>query len=416
MTILIALTLFAVPRDTLSLDEAYRYAVESYPLREQIDLQESITALKMRNVGVRRLPNFSLKSQAVYYSHVADIGLSGPVGELPQPSNDQYKVALGIDQLVYDGGVTAQLQALERVQRDLEQGRVDVQLYKLKEQVNVAFFGALLFDAQVEVLDLLYSDLESKLRKLRSLVANGVLLPSNADILQAELISVEQQRIEALSNREWATKVLSELVDRPLGPDVVLQLPDVDAFMGLLPGRDRPEFRVFDLGRASLDDQAALIRRRNRPAVSLFTETAFGRPPGLDFFETEFRPFFSAGVRMNWSPWKWKTDRRERQIIDLRKKLLDAEERSLSKQIAISVEKDLAEVRKFEELLSRDQEVLRIRKRVTRQAASQLDNGVITSSEYLTERNAESRAELGLKIHQIELVRAKVRYMTTIGK
>jgi len=416
MTLLIALSLFAAPSDTLSLDQAYQSAIAAWPLRQQISLQESISELKTRNIGVRMLPAISIRSQAVYYSDVAEISLPGAGSSLPQPSNDQYKVALGVDQLIYDGGVTAQLKEIESLQRELEQGKIAVELYKLRQQVDAAFFGILTFGSQVEVLDLLLADLESRLQKIRSLVDNGFALQSNADILAAEMISVEQQRIEAVANREWASSVLSELIDRPVGADDVLILPARNNHPTPPPGRDRPEYDVFDLGRKALGGQASLIHRRDRPSVALFAETAFGRPPGLDFFETDFKPFYSAGIRMNWNPWKWKTGRRDRRILDLQKNLIDAEEQSFSKQIAIAVQKDLSEVRTLEQLLSRDEKVLTLRARISEQAASQLDNGVITASEYLTERNAESRAQLAMQLHRIQLSRARAGYLTTIGK
>ena len=416
MTLLIALTLLAVPADTLSLDEAYRLAVESYPLRQQIALQETLSDLRMSNADVRRLPALSFRSQAVYHSHVAELSATGLPGSLPQPPNDQYRIALNIDQLIYDGGVTAQLKALEAVQLDLEQGKVEVELYKLRSQVDAAFFGALIFESQLEVLQLLRSDVEAKLDLMRSLVNNGVSLQSNADILAAELLSVEQQQIEAETNRVWALGVLSELTGRNLHSEVVLLLPDDIQAANPPPGRNRPEYRVFDLGRTALQGQKELIVRRNRPALSFFAETAVGRPPGLDFFETDFKPFYSTGVRMQWNPWKWKTDRRDRQILDLQIELLKTEEQSFSRQLAIALRKDASEITRLQQLIVRDDDVVRLREQITRQAASQLENGVITSTDYLTERNAESRAQLALQIHRIQLAQARARYLTTIGQ
>jgi len=416
MTFLIVLSLIAAPADTLSLSQAYRYAIEAYPLRQQIGLQETISELRARNLEVRRLPALSLRGQAVYYSDVAEISLPAVSGSLPRPAKDQYKLALGIDQLVYDGGVTSQLRQLESVQRDLEEGKVEVELYRLKEQVNVAFFGALVFEAQANVLDLLRSDLNAKQGVVRSLVENGVSLQSNADVLAAEQLSAEQQYVEARSNGEWARAVLSELIDRTIEPDDVLLAPALDDAERLTPERDRPEFRVFDLGRTALKGEVELIRRRNRPSLSVFAESAFGRPPGLDLFETDFQLFYSAGVRMNWNPWKWRSSRRSRTILSLQQGLLDSEERSFSKQMAITLQRHISDIARLRQQIKSDDEAVTLRARITRQAASQLENGVITSTDYLTERNAESRAQLALEIHRIQLAQARAQYLTTIGK
>jgi outer membrane protein TolC len=416
MTVLILLTFLSAPADTLSLQQAYRLAEDAYPLRRQIAVQETLSDLRTANVGVSRLPALSIRGQAVYYSHVAELSSTGLPASLQQPPNDQYRISLNLDQLIYDGGVTEQLKALESVQGDLEQGKVEVELYKLREQVNTAFFGALVFAAQADVLNLLHSDLMAQFDLMRSRVDNGVALQSNADVLAAELLSVEQQQVEAYSNRDWALGVLSELTDRPVGTDDVLLLPESTGDTFLPPGRHRPEFEIFDLSRSILNRQSTLVTRRNRPTVSLFAEGAFGRPPGLDIFETDFTPFYTAGLRMSWNPWKWKSDRRERQMLDLQKELVDAQEESLSRQLSIAVRKDATEIHRLRQQLDRDDEVVELRASITRQAASQLENGVITSSDYLTERNAESRARLALEIHRIQLARAKARYLTTIGQ
>ncbi|MDX1741840.1 MAG: TolC family protein, partial [Rhodothermales bacterium] len=234
--------------------------------------------------------------------------------------------------------------------------------------------------------------------------------------LAAEVLNVQQQLIETETNGDWALGVLSELTGRVHDDDTVLLLPYPVAVEDRPPGRDRPEYDVFDLGRTALSSQKELVNRRNRPNVSLFAETAFGRPPGLDFFETDFKPFDSTGLLMIWRPWKWRSDRRERQVLDLRKELLDAEEESFSRQISIALRKDVADIDRLQQQIERDAEVVRLRARITQQAASQLENGVITSSDYLTERNAESRAQLALEIHRIQLAQTRARYLTTIGQ
>jgi hypothetical protein len=49
-------------------------------------------------------------------------------------------------------------------------------------------------------------------------------------------------------------------------------------------------------------------------------------------------------------------------------------------------------------------------------AASQLENGAITSTEYLTELNAENTAELNLVLHKVQQAIAKAQYNILTGK
>ncbi|MBT8401076.1 MAG: TolC family protein [Rhodothermia bacterium] len=412
--IIVALLSSATP-DTLTLEQSYHEATENHPLRLQIAVQRSIADLQIDNLGVAYLPSLTLRGQAVYHSDVAEIAIPGASTSISQPPQDQYKIALGVDQLIYDGGVTSDLKSLERLRSDLESGKVEVELHKVREQVNSAYFGVLLFDAQLENIALIEADLSAKLRRVESLVDNGAALQTDADVLAAELISVEQQRVEAQANRQATVRILAELLGRPLDPETVLVLPDVEAPMGEI-GRDRPEYRLFETGKASLLSRTSLSTSRLRPKLSLFAETAVGRPPGLNFFETDFKPFYSAGVRFTWSPWNWSKARRERSILGLEAELVDAEEELFSRQIRIAVQQDLSDIRKYQELLERDDQAVALRNRIAKNAGSQLENGVITATDYLIERNAASRASLTRSIHEIQLERAKVNYLTTIGR
>ncbi len=412
--IVLALLSSAAP-DTLTLQRSYREAMETHPLRLQLSVQRSISEAHVENLGVAYLPALTLRGQAVYHSDVAEIAIPGASSSISQPPQDQYKVALGVDQLVYDGGVIAHLKSLEQLRSDLETGKVEVELYKVREQVNTSYFAVLLFDAQIENLALMEADLTAKLRRVRSLVENGVALQADADVLAAELISVEQRRIEARANRRAAVNMLAELIGRPLDAQTVFVIPDPQAAVADI-DRSRPEYRVFDVGRRTLLRRTSLTTSRLRPTVSLFAETAVGRPPGLNFFETDFKPFYSAGLRFTWSPWNWSKARREHSVLALEAKLIDAEEQSFSRQIRIAVQQDLSDIHKYQELLERDTEAVALRNRIAEQAASQLENGVVTATDYLIERNAASRASLTRTVHEIELARAKVSYLTTIGR
>jgi outer membrane protein TolC len=47
---------------------------------------------------------------------------------------------------------------------------------------------------------------------------------------------------------------------------------------------------------------------------------------------------------------------------------------------------------------------------------AQLQNGVITSNDYLRDVNAEDEARLTLITHQLQLLQAQINYQTITGK
>ena len=46
----------------------------------------------------------------------------------------------------------------------------------------------------------------------------------------------------------------------------------------------------------------------------------------------------------------------------------------------------------------------------------QLDEGIVTSSDYLIELNLEEEAILNAKIHELKLILSKLNYLTIQGK
>jgi outer membrane protein TolC len=415
MMLLIALFFASTPADTLTLHAAYQEAEAHFPLRQQIEVREDIAALRLQNLHARYLPSFAIGGQAIYYSDVATFPLELPGVSFPQPSNDQYKVALTVNQLVYDGGVIAAQKVLESIQRDLDQQQVEVERYTMRHQVNGAFLGALLLEAQLASLVTLKEDIDAKLDLVEARVRGGVALPGQADVLAAERIQVEQQQLAARANRRAALAVLSILLGRTLPEDLVLTLPDAEITAPLPDSRQRPEYQLFDLNRSRLAAQQTLVARQHRPTISGFAEAAYGRPPALDFFTTDFKPFYIVGLRMNWNAWDWHTSRSEQEAMALQQEMVDAQEATFAQQLSVATQQHLADIDRLQALLQTDAEIIALRQRVMEQAASQLANGVITATDYLTERNAAHQAELTQALHRIQLAQAQTLYLTTIG-
>jgi len=416
MTLLLLLTLFTVQADTLRLDALYRAAEANAPRRQELALQEAITALKVRNLDARYLPSVALGGQATYQSEVATIPFSLP-GERPVViSKDQYKVMFNMDQLVYDGGLVAQQKAIERAARDVAQQEVAVDLYRLRDQINAAYFGALMAQAQRASLQTLEEDLQARLGQVQARIRQGVLTASNADVLAAELIKIRQQQTDAESRRLAALDVLSERIGQALAADVVLALPPSPDAGRDLPATARPEYRLFDLTKTRLSQQEGLAARKNRPVVATFAEAAYGRPPGLNFFKNEFRPYFSLGLRVKWAFWDWRTGMREQEMLALQREVVSAQEATFTQSLNVALTQAVREIARLETLLQSDAEIIALRARIAAEAASRLENGVLTATDYLVERNAEHQARLTEQLHRIQLVQARVQHATIKGK
>ncbi|MDZ4701259.1 MAG: TolC family protein [Rhodothermales bacterium] len=411
--IALLLALWAIaPADTIRLDTCYRLAEAHHPRRQEFALHDEIAALRLDNLDARFLPTLSLQSQATYQSAIPSFPITLPGASGPTISHDQYRVSLSVDQLVYDGGVVRRQQALERLQRDAAQQEVAVDLYRVRDQVNVAYFGALAAETRLASLQTFAEDLASRHRRLEAQVRAGLVTPGNADVMAVERLRVDQQVAEAESASKTALAVLSELIGQPAdGPLAWPEAPDA-AFENQ---RARPEYAAFALQTDLLASQQALAGLKTRPRVVSFAEAAYGRPAGLDLFDDRFQPFYSFGLRVQWGFWDWRVSQRDREALTLQQDVVAAREEVFTRQLDLAAVEHGQAIERLEALLVQDEEIIMLRARITEAAASQLDNGVLTATDFLIERNAEQQARLTRDLHALQLLKSRIDYATALA-
>ena len=122
------------------------------------------------------------------------------------------------------------------------------------------------------------------------------------------------------------------------------------------------------------------------------------------------------GLRMNWNFWDWNKQGNEKAILELNKSIISTQRETFDKNLKIEIDQRLAEVYKIEELIKKDKEIVVLRAKITRTYASQMNNGVITATEYLAELRAETEAKLDLEKHKLERIDARLEYLATIGE
>lgn len=416
MTTLLLMLPFLLPAaDTLHLDEAYRLAAERFPLAGNIAVQRQMYELKAENLTTQYLPALSLAAQATYQSQTIELPLPPIPGlSIPEPYQDQYAVTLSLNQLLYDGGSIAAQRSIDEAQLRVDEQSVRVQLYALRQQINEAYFAVLLLQERRKSVDILERDIAEKLDVLRSRVRNGIVLPGSVDALSAELLTLRQNRRETEAARRSALDALSGLLREDVAETTVLALPESD-----MPDdtvlRERPEYKLYDATRERIADNAELVDTKYLPKVAGFVQASYARP-GVNPFGQDFELYYIAGVRLNWAPWDWNTGGREKEILALQQKVVENQREAFVTQAYIVLERERNEIERLRDMLHSDDEIIALRERIVRQAASRLENGVLTASDYLAELHAAARAKLDREMHRIQLAKAIINYLTTLGK
>lgn len=402
----------------LTLEECYQKAEINYPLQAQTGYIPESSALKINNLNKNYLPQININGSASYQSDVTQVSIDLPKGfpplNMPTISKDWYKVTMDINQSIFDGNSTRYQKKVEEFNSSADHKGLEVELYKLRDKVNQLFFGVLLIDQSTQVLKSNIERIEAKIKEVSSAVKNGAMTEMNLDILKAEKIKVDQQIRELKHDRATTCKMLSELTGMNLSADAGFKSPEMAAFNDQYQNL-RPEYELFNLQRARLGVMKDMVTVRWNPKVFAYGQAGYGRP-GLNMLDDSFRPWYLFGAKVTWNPWNWNTSKNERQILTLQSEIIRTQQEAFDKNLRISAQKDLGEIRKIADLLGEDQEIIDLRSKITRTASSQLDNGVITSSDYIARMNEETQAKLNLEIHKLQLIRAKAGYLYTIGR
>lgn len=408
-------------QDTLRLDVLHAAAIQHDPRAAQPEYLRVASGLRLTTLDMERRPQLSVNAFASHQSDVTAIGLTLPNQSVPVPPKDRWQGALDVQQLVFDGGSIGARQAVERARLAESSAAVDAALYRVRAEVNAAFFGSLLLQERLRDFDALLIDLDARLRLARSRVVNGVALPRDTLTVVAERLKAELARDEAASARRATLAVLARLTGQSITESSILALPDLgeDVSRTVAEGRPealraRPEFAQFDRTRARLDREAALTRVENRPRVVAFGQAGVGRP-GLNQFRTSADEFWQAGLRFEWRPWTWRNGDRASEALRVQQRIVTTEERALAEQLARAVESDLADMQRLRDALVSDARLVALRTDIERQADAQFTEGTITAAEYVETRTDVLEANLQLHRHRTELAQAEARYLTTLG-
>ncbi len=397
--LLLPAVLFAQSLQKITLTEAIELSQKNYPAVKQKDLVKQTAAISVENLQKGFLPQFSLSGQATYQSDVTKVPFSLPGLTIESPSKDQYKLVADVSQLIYDGGMTKEQKALQQLNATVEDQKVEVELYKLKERINQLYLSILYLDEQLKQVDLVKTDIQIGIKRVEAQVQNGVAFKSNLNMLKAELLKTEQRAIEVKSSKKGLLDALSLFIGRELAAQVQLEKP-VSA--GIVANEiARPELKLYSEQQKFIGQQEKLITAKNLPRASLFAQGGYGRP-GLNMLLNEFDFFYIGGLRLNWSLGGLYTKKKEKEQVTINKKMVEVQKETFLLNTSSQLKQQQAEIDKLQQLLVSDYEIISLRKSVTEAAKAQLENGVITANDFLKEVNAEDQARQTLITHQVQ--------------
>ncbi|RDB06494.1 TolC family protein [Runella aurantiaca] len=413
MGLLLVLNHIGHAQTPLSLEDCYRQAEMHSPLAAQTRLIQEATELQINILSSSYVPQSRLNGQATWQSDVTSLPIKLPNFEISPPPKDQYKLTLDVTQTIWDGGVIQKQKSVALANQQAEQQKVAVDLYQIREQVSNLFFGALFAERQLHNFEILQKELRAKLTKTQASVQNGIAIRSNILSLEARLLEIEQQLLETQKRRIAALEGLSLLTGTTIDTNTQLVETRAETQNSEIV---RPELRLFDAQKQTLTVNEQVIKAKNAPKLSAFATGGYGRP-GLNFLATNFQTYFIGGVQLQIPLTHWYTKSQGMEIRQLRanQQRIERQRESFLLATQVRLANQRREVERLQALVESDRKLIDIRSTIRKASESQLDNGIITASDYLTEVNNEDTARQNQILHEVQLLQAQNNLRLTAG-
>ena len=385
---------------TATLEEVQELAKNSYPLMKRNALLEKTRDYTVENVSKGWLPQINVVGQATYQNEVTQLPFALPNSSVEPLSKDQYKVYADIQQTVYDGGMISNQKKLAKIQSETEIQKNEVELDKLEERINQIYFGILQSQEQLQQTEITKNDIENGLKKASAQLEYGTIFRSQVDVLKAQLIGLEQRQIEIQSLRKNLIETLSLFTKKDFSENTVFETPEKLLLTG---ENNRAELKLFTLQQQMLETQKSLVESKNLPKLGAFFQSGYGKP-GFNMLRNEFDVFYISGLRLQIPISGYYTKKNDLALLNTQQQDLEIQKENFLFNQNFSTIRNNEELDKLQQLIDKDEELIVLRQSIKKASLAQLENGVINTSDYLREVNAEEQARIQKMTHEIQFL------------
>ena len=406
LKLIILLTVFPLglfAQQKITLQECWEGAREQLPVLQNYQSLVKLDSLEQLILKTNYLPQLNAKAQATWQSDVTSVDIPIPTISIDQPSKEQYKVYLEINQMIWDGGRTKALRENNQLKTQLSQAEVDEAFYAIKQRVSSLYFALMLSQQQMQITNELITTLQKKLDEIEAGVQQGVVREAGKYVLQAEQLKAEQD----LSNQKYQAESIAKMLNVLTGMQIDAQFELVKP-QAVIPDKvNRSQLQVYDLQAQAAEQSKELLKKNRMPMINAFGQAGYGKP-GLNMLMNQADTWFIVGAGVSWNIFDWNTSKRKRQQLTVQKEMIDHSREQFLYQVNTEKQQYEVEIQQYQTALEKDNEIIDLRKKITDDYSSQLKQGTVTSSAYVEELFKEQTAKITQRIHEIKLNQAQV--------
>ena len=399
-----------------TLEECWRAAEQNYPLIRQYDLIEKTTHLTLANIQKGWLPQVSAQAQATYQSDVTawpdqmKTMMTGMGVDMKGLKKDQYRVAVDVQQTIYDGGTISNQKSIAREQANVQSAQTEVNLYAVRRRVNEMYFSLLMLEEQMQLNRDLQELLAGNEQKLKAMVKGGTAAESDWKNVKAERLNALQQATTLQSQKRMLTEMLYTFCGfaPPSAPGgATLVKPAAQPTSGG-EGGARPEMRLFDAQLRLTEAQEQGLKSALMPRLGIFAQGYYGYP-GLNMFQDMMRHRWSLngmiGARLTWNISALYTHKNDKAKLQLQRQLTETNRDVFLFNNRLEQIQQQEEIARYRKLMADDEEIISLRSAVRKAAESKLAHGIIDVNDLVREINQENAARVQQSMHEIQMLK-----------
>ncbi len=402
---------FMIFAQEITLDSCVNAAKQNWPaFKKQLSIAEQRQLID-ETLNKSYLPTLNLSGQATYQSETVTFPTVPTMPDLfPEFPNDNYNLELNVNQIIWDGGAVKSEKEIQYAANDIDIQKLNVETYGLTGKINQLYTNYLYLTKSEEVLLISKEELVKNIKTLQSAYDNGTILKSDLDNIKAEELKIDKEIINVLSAKLNTLNSINLITGLNLDQQYSFKEPVILQTGNAI----RPEISLLD---AQLNYTASTVNKfkTNRmPKFFAFGKAGYGRP-GYDFMNTDMHSYAMVGAKFTWDVFDWNLFKKQKKQVILQQQIISDSKATLQKQLTIEENQYLSEISQYMKQIEIDKKIIGLKESVYKAAESQMNNGTITSTEYLKIFNEWKRAKLTSELDILKLTTAQLNYNHSKG-
>jgi outer membrane protein TolC len=297
----------------------------------------------------------------------------------------------------------------------VENANIDVALHHIEERVNQLFFGILVIDEQLRQLAIVNENLTRNLNKLQLTKDNGLAFQTDVDELKAEILNLEQRKIDFTFTRKGYVDMLSYLMGEQLPQSVQLQKPIVENIENIITQQNnRPELTLYSSQRALIEQKSSFNKVMNMPKIGLMGAGILVSPEA-NFGASQISSLALAGLSVSWNTGGIYKTTNNRQLDRIQLDRIANQQETFLFTSNIQLKQIASEIEKHRAIVSKDDEIVALKASIKKSYQLKYDNGMSAMNDLITAINRESEARSNQALHQVQLLMSVYNYKTISG-